>query len=491
MRVPDRRLTHLVIAAQGGDRRARDELAAAALPLVYAVVRRAMGEHPDVDDVVQDTMVRALRELGALRAPESFRQWLMAIAVNQVGTALHRRDVAAERTTVLDTATAMPDPGAAHEDATILRRDLAAQRRQLGRAARWLDPGERALLSLWWLENAGEISRAELAAAVGTSVPHAAVRIQRMRQHLESSRALVAALEARPRCAGLSRLVRGWDGRASAVWRKRIARHLRSCPVCGPAADLVPAERLFVGFGLLTVPFPLTTAVLAKAAAGAAHGAAGSALKAGPLGHLATVMVSHPVASLVAVGALAVGVAVPTGALPVLGPRVAAVATAPGRSGQGGVPGPSPSAAPALPLGPVSLEYAGERGRYVTLADTFGVLAPAGPAADPTARGRATFTVVPGLLDQRCVSLRASDGTYLRHASWRLRQSPDEGTVLFRGDATFCVRPGSADGSIALESANYPGYFLRRVRQELWVDRTDGSASFRADSAFVVRPPLA
>jgi RNA polymerase sigma factor (sigma-70 family) len=491
MPTPGPRLTNLVIAAQGGDRRARDELAAASLPLVYAVVRRAMGEHPDVDDVVQDTMVRALRELGALRSPESFRQWLMAIAVNQVGTALHRRDVAAERTTALDTATAMPDPGAAYEDVTILRRDLAAQRRQLARAARWLAPEERALLSLWWLETAGEISRAELAQALGTSIPHAAVRIQRMRQHLESSRALVAALEGRARCAGLSRLVPGWDGRASSVWRKRFSRHLRSCPVCGPAADLVPAERLFVGFGLLTVPFPLTAAVIAKAAAGATHGAAGSVLKAGALGHLATVMVSHPVASLVAVGALAVGVAVPTAALPVLGPGITGVGTAPGQARRGGVPGPSPSAARALPTGPVSLEYAGERGRYITLAGTFGVLAPAGPDSDATTRRRATFSVVPGLSDPRCVSLRAADGTYLRHASWRLRQSPDEGTVLFRGDATFCVRSGSADGSISLESANYPGYFLRRVRQELWVDRTDGSASFRADSAFVVRPALA
>lgn len=41
-------------------------------------------------------------------------------------------------------------------------------------------------------------TRAELAAALGTSVAHAGVRVQRMRNQLELSRSLVAALEASP-----------------------------------------------------------------------------------------------------------------------------------------------------------------------------------------------------------------------------------------------------------------------------------------------------
>src|SRR5690348_500418 len=68
--------TSLVVAAQAGDPRALDDLAATYLPLVYGIVRRALGELADVDDVVQETMLRALPELRTLRAPECFRPWL-------------------------------------------------------------------------------------------------------------------------------------------------------------------------------------------------------------------------------------------------------------------------------------------------------------------------------------------------------------------------------------------------------------------------------
>ncbi|WP_425556378.1 RNA polymerase sigma factor, partial [Kitasatospora nipponensis] len=43
----------LVVAAQAGDDRAREELIAAYLPLLYNIVGRALGGHADVDDVVQ------------------------------------------------------------------------------------------------------------------------------------------------------------------------------------------------------------------------------------------------------------------------------------------------------------------------------------------------------------------------------------------------------------------------------------------------------
>src|ERR1700745_3371189 len=74
----------MVIAAQRGDRAALDALAAAYLPLVYNIVGRALNGHHDVDDVVQETMIRALRGLGDLRDPLAFRSWLVAIAVRQV-----------------------------------------------------------------------------------------------------------------------------------------------------------------------------------------------------------------------------------------------------------------------------------------------------------------------------------------------------------------------------------------------------------------------
>src|SRR5690242_11899667 len=92
----------LVAAARAGDRAALDTLIRRHLPMVYNVVRQALGAHADVDDVVQDIVLRALRQLRHLRRAESFRPWLAAITVRQVSTHLARADQAAGRTTALD-----------------------------------------------------------------------------------------------------------------------------------------------------------------------------------------------------------------------------------------------------------------------------------------------------------------------------------------------------------------------------------------------------
>ncbi|WP_262286399.1 sigma-70 family RNA polymerase sigma factor [Micromonospora sp. MA102] len=512
----------LVVAAQAGDRRAMDELISAGLPLVYTIVHRALGGDPDTDDVVQDTMVRAVRRLPELHAPESFRAWLAAIAVRQLSTHLHRRQVAARRAAPLDEAAEVPDVEAAFEDVTTLRLELSGQRRQIVRASHWLDADDRALLSLWWLEAAGELSRTELAAALGVSVAHAAVRVQRMRHQLDVSRELVAALEARPRCAGLADTAAGWDGVPSPLWRKRLARHTRSCGRCARAtAGLIAAERLLLGLALLPVPVGLTAVLVGRgalsvpavsSAAGAGPaGGIGASVKVGLVGQLLQAVVAHPVAATVVAGALAAGTTVTVTGLPTHPPPTAsapvAAPTSPARatpSPTPAVPAPPPrSATPpaarpstgrtaSLTVGRlVSLESAGGTGRYVTTVDGLGVLLPVGPDSADAARRQATFAVLAGLADADCFSFRARDGRYLRHSSWRLRLSPADGTELFRGDATFCARDGAVRSSIALEASNYPGWFLRHRDGQLWVDQVDGSAGFRADSAFRVRPALA
>ena len=63
--------------------------------------------------------------------------------------------------------------------------------------------------------------------------------------------------------------------------------------------------------------------------------------------------------------------------------------------------------------------------------------------------------------------------------------------MLFREDATFCVRPGSVPGSLSFESFNYPGWYLRHRGNELWVDHSTRTAEFAADSSFLVRGALA
>ncbi|MFC6984587.1 RNA polymerase sigma factor [Streptomyces cirratus] len=248
-----------------GDDRAREELIAAYLPLVYNIVRRSLSGHADVDDVVQETLLRVVRDLPALRAPESFRSWLVSITLRQINAHWHRQRAFAGRTTVIDEALQIPDAGAEPEDVTILRLHVSDERRQVVEAGRWLDPDHRVLLSLWWQECAGLLSRDDIAAAMGLTVAHVGVRLQRMREQLELSRTIVAALEADPRCPQLDETVVGWDGLRSSVWRKRIARHTRVCPLCmATTAERVPAELLPLGLTTLAVPAALIAALAAK-----------------------------------------------------------------------------------------------------------------------------------------------------------------------------------------------------------------------------------
>src|SRR6201985_3876319 len=134
MRTPSDDSEHeaLITAARGGDPEALDALTAASLPLVYNIVGRAMNGHPDVDDVVQETMLRAVRGVGELRDPAAFRSWLVAIAVRQVRDSYRDR---LARPPAAEFDAPVPD----FAEQTIVRLGLSGQRRQAADATRWLE----------------------------------------------------------------------------------------------------------------------------------------------------------------------------------------------------------------------------------------------------------------------------------------------------------------------------------------------------------------
>lgn len=263
----------LVTAAREGDTRAQDALVNAYLPLVYNIVGRALNGSVDVDDVVQETMLRALDGLGGLRTPERFRSWLVAIAMNQVRVHWENRRSAPG---AVEEAEDLADPGADFVDLTVVQMQLTGQRQETAQATRWLEPDDRGLLSLWWLECAGELTRAEVAAALDLSPQHAAVRVQRMKAQLEAARVVVRALDARPLCEELRVVLASWDGRPSALWRKRIARHARACTRCsGLWSGLMPAEGLLAGLALVAVSSALSARVFSAAGRLVPTGSAG------------------------------------------------------------------------------------------------------------------------------------------------------------------------------------------------------------------------
>jgi hypothetical protein len=106
------------------------------------------------------------------------------------------------------------------------------------------------------------------------------------------------------------------------------------------------------------------------------------------------------------------------------------------------------------------------------------------PVSSTAARRAATFKLVKGLAKSSCYSFATADGTYLRHRNFILRAERNDGSALFKQDATFCPRPSSMSGAVMLESVNYPGRFLRHQNFQLKLDRYQNSSQYRSDSAF-------
>ncbi|MFK0109081.1 sigma-70 family RNA polymerase sigma factor [Streptomyces sp. NPDC091217] len=342
----------VVTAARAGDRPALERLVDQCLPLVYNIVGRALNGHADVDDVVQETLLRMVRGLPKLRDPSAFRSWLVAITIRQVRNREQSRATDRDRTAHLDDAETITDPALDFAGLTILRLGLTEQRREVAEATRWLDPDDQELLSLWWLEETGELERAELAGALGLSDRHAAVRVQRMKKQMEVSRCVVRGLGAEPRCAELDGIALPWDGMPSPLWRKRFGRHIRGCGVCaGLERGLLPMDRLLSGLPLLAAPAGLDPA---RVVALAAEGSGSGGVPRGRHGRTARRVARRVARKQIVVGGSAavavVAVAALVAARMTAGPAAPAAATAPPPTPvavTSSSAAPSPSASPS------------------------------------------------------------------------------------------------------------------------------------------------
>jgi RNA polymerase sigma-70 factor (ECF subfamily) len=72
----------LIERARGGDRDAFGEVARLYAPLVTGALLARLGRFQEAEDLVQETFVRALQQIGTLRDPDRVGAWLFGIAVN-------------------------------------------------------------------------------------------------------------------------------------------------------------------------------------------------------------------------------------------------------------------------------------------------------------------------------------------------------------------------------------------------------------------------
>lgn len=96
--------------------------------------------------------------------------------------------------------------------------------------------------------------------------------------------------------------------------------------------------------------------------------------------------------------------------------------------------------------------------------------------------------VADGLTPIRLSSYNVPD-RFIRHWEYRARI---EANVSPLADSQFRTVTGLAgSGTLSLESANFPGYYLRHRNFEVWVEKNDGTAQFRSDASFTARAGLA
>jgi len=203
---------------------------------LYKYCRSMLSDPADAADAVQDTFVIAASRLAGLREPERLRAWLYAVARNECLRILRAK----KPTSALDEAPDVTDDVAdVGEDA-----ERAELRALVENAVGGLNPTEREVVELQLRQG---LEPAEMAAVLGVSLNHAHSLLSRARNQLEICLGvLLVGRAGREDCSELSSMLAGWDGRLTALLRKRVHRHIEQCPTCSDrrAFELRPAMLL-------------------------------------------------------------------------------------------------------------------------------------------------------------------------------------------------------------------------------------------------------
>ncbi|WP_395735361.1 RNA polymerase sigma factor [Prosthecobacter sp.] len=169
----------LVQAAQAGDLDAFDQIITRHQSTMTAMLHRFATNRADLEDMVQETFVRAWRALPQWRPDRPFLHWLKRIAAN-IGLEFCRRHQRSPFSRLVQpTEESHPLDHIASEESATANDSLAGAQFILSH----LPPDDRALLTLLHLE---QMPLDEIAAHFGWSKVKAKVKAFRARQRLKT-----------------------------------------------------------------------------------------------------------------------------------------------------------------------------------------------------------------------------------------------------------------------------------------------------------------
>lgn len=211
------------VAAREGDRTAFAAIYDRYADRIHDFCCSVLRDRAEAADAMQDTFLAAAQKLGQLRDPSKLRAWLFAIARHES----LRRAKARTRAIPTDDFPDLAASDASAED-EVRRSELSEI---VWAAAAGLSERDRALLDLHLRQG---LDGQDLADTIGVTPGHAYVLMNRLRTQVERSLgALLIARLGRDECETLAGILTGWDGTFSVLIRKRVARHVDGCDLCG------------------------------------------------------------------------------------------------------------------------------------------------------------------------------------------------------------------------------------------------------------------
>ena len=165
----------LTAALARGDEGAFEQMVALYQQRVTRLAYRLMGWRADVDDIVQDVFLAALRSSDRFRGDCSLWSWLTAVTLNRCRTIQRRQKVWGRIESVLGRRRErMADPA----DAGVASQEVA---REVRSAVAGLPPRDREVIVLFYLEHR---SVAQMSEAMACSTNAIEVRLHRARAKL-------------------------------------------------------------------------------------------------------------------------------------------------------------------------------------------------------------------------------------------------------------------------------------------------------------------
>lgn len=189
---------------------------------LYAYSWFLLRDHDTAADALYDSMLIAANRVEALRAPDKLRPWLYSIARGESHRLARHADRATEMEAAGEPTEVAGRPAAGVRDSELRSIVWSAYERLSGRTRELLELSVRHGLD-----------HGELALIFGASPERITHAEAKARAEFDDSIApLVLARTGAQHCKELSEILTGWDGRASALPRSRVSRHMDACARC-------------------------------------------------------------------------------------------------------------------------------------------------------------------------------------------------------------------------------------------------------------------